>query len=68
MASDHKLFANGLAANQKVIEANYMAHREALCPAARGPMAERPGRFVFTDLAYGTAHVCCPSGYCRGTS
>ncbi|MER9972177.1 class I SAM-dependent methyltransferase [Mesorhizobium sp. M0060] len=37
MASNQELFANGLAANQKVIEANYMAHREALWPAAWGP-------------------------------
>ncbi|MES0032962.1 hypothetical protein NKJ73_15070 [Mesorhizobium sp. M0074] len=54
MASDHELFANGLAANQKVIEANYMAHREALWPAAWSPRAEGPGRFVFADLACGT--------------
>ena len=27
MASSQELFANGLAAYQKVIEANYMAHR-----------------------------------------
>ncbi|MER8991443.1 hypothetical protein [Mesorhizobium sp. M0590] len=44
MASDHELFANGLAANQKVIEASYMAHREANGLYLGVLMAEGPGR------------------------
>ena len=54
MASNQELFANGLAAYQKVIEANYMAHREVYGLLHRVLMAEGPGRFVFTDLACGT--------------
>ncbi|PAQ10992.1 hypothetical protein [Mesorhizobium temperatum] len=46
MASNQELFANGLAANQKVIGANNMANREVYGLLHRVLMAEGPGRFV----------------------
>ncbi|MER9237312.1 hypothetical protein NKI56_36160 [Mesorhizobium sp. M0622] len=50
MASNQELFANGLAANQKVIEANYMAHREALWPAAWGPDGRGAGTLRLSPI------------------
>jgi hypothetical protein len=53
MAYNQELFAKGRAAYQKVIDANYMAHREVHGLLHGVLMTEAPGRFVFTDLA------CC---------
>jgi hypothetical protein len=47
MASNQELFANGLAANQKVIDGNYMAHRKVYGLLHGVLMAEGPVRFVF---------------------
>jgi hypothetical protein len=47
IASNQELFANGLAAYQKVIEANYMAHCEVYGLLHGVLMAKGPGRSVW---------------------
>ena len=54
MAYNQQSFAKGLATYQKVIAANYLAHREVQGLLNGVLMADAPGRFVFTDLACGT--------------
>lgn len=55
MKSDQKLFADGLATYQKVVSANYMAHREVYGTLRRVLLEENLDGFVFADLACGTA-------------
>ena len=55
MQSDQELFARGLATYQKVVAANYMAHREVYDLLNRVLQAHAPDDFVFVDLACGTA-------------
>ncbi|MBA1140677.1 class I SAM-dependent methyltransferase [Mesorhizobium neociceri] len=55
MKSDQELFAKGLATYQKVVAANYMAHREVHDMLRRVLLDEAADGFVFADLACGTA-------------
>ena len=55
MKSDQELFAKGLATYQKVVAANYMAHREVHDILRRVLLDEAADGFVFADLACGTA-------------
>jgi SAM-dependent methyltransferase len=55
MKSDQELFAKGLATYQKVVAANYMAHREVYDTLRRVLIDEAQDGFVFADLACGTA-------------
>jgi SAM-dependent methyltransferase len=55
MQSDQELFARGLAAYQKVVRLNYMAHKEVYGLLHRLLKTEASDRFIFLDLACGTA-------------
>ena len=55
MQSDQELFAKGLAAYQKVVRLNYMAHKEVYGLLRRLLVTDAPDRFIFLDLACGTA-------------
>ncbi|BCH13140.1 hypothetical protein MesoLj131c_73980 (plasmid) [Mesorhizobium sp. 131-3-5] len=55
MKSDQELFAKGLATYQKVVVANYMAHREVYETLRHTLLDEVIDEFVFADLACGTA-------------
>ncbi|GLS23377.1 hypothetical protein GCM10007874_63970 [Labrys miyagiensis] len=55
MKSDQDLFAKGLATYQKVIDANYMYHREVYGLLHGVLLEETTDGFVFVDLACGTA-------------
>jgi cyclopropane fatty-acyl-phospholipid synthase-like methyltransferase len=55
MQSDQELFANGLATYEKVVRCNYMAHREVYSLLHGLLGTEAPDRFVFVDIACGTA-------------
>jgi hypothetical protein len=54
MAYNQVLFAKGLAAYQKVIDANCVAYRDVHGLLHGVLIAEAPGRFVFIDLACDT--------------
>jgi SAM-dependent methyltransferase len=53
--TDQELFAKGLAAYQKVVGQNYMAHREVYGLFHKRLVSEVPKQFVFLDIACGTA-------------
>lgn len=55
MTSDQELFAKGLATYQKVVAANYMAHRQVYEMLRQVLLDEASDGFVFADLACGTA-------------
>lgn len=55
MKSDQELFAKGLATYQKVVAANYMAHREVYEMLRQVLLDEASDGFVFADLACGSA-------------
>jgi SAM-dependent methyltransferase len=55
MQSDQELFAKGLAAYQKVVNLNYMAHKEVYALLHKVLVTEAPDKFVFLDVACGTA-------------
>jgi len=55
MQSDQQLFAKGLAAYRKVMDLNYMAHKEVYDLVRRLLVAEATPRFTFLDLGCGTA-------------
>ncbi|MFZ2104291.1 MAG: class I SAM-dependent methyltransferase [Roseiarcus sp.] len=55
MATDQELFAKGLATYQKVVSHNYMAHNEVYGVLRQVLAREAPDRFVFLDVACGTA-------------
>jgi SAM-dependent methyltransferase len=55
MQSDQELFAKGLATYQKVVNLNYMAHREVYGLLRQILSTEAPEQFVFMDIACGTA-------------
>ncbi|MER8373687.1 class I SAM-dependent methyltransferase [Mesorhizobium sp. M1406] len=55
MPSDQELFAKGLAAYQKVVSLNYMAHKEVYDILRQVLLTEAPDQFVFLDVACGTA-------------
>ena len=55
MATDQELFAKGLATYEKVVAANYMAHREVYGLLRDVLLNEAPPGFVFADLGCGTA-------------
>lgn len=55
MRSDQELFAKGLATYQKVVAANYMAHKEVYGLPRQVLLDDAPEGFVFADLACGTA-------------
>ena len=55
MATDQELFAKGLATYEKVVAANYMAHREVYGLLHNVLVNEAPEGFVFADLGCGTA-------------
>lgn len=55
MTTDQELFAKGLATYQKVVVANYMAHREVYGLLHDVLLDEAPAGFVFADLGCGTA-------------
>lgn len=55
MRSDQELFAKGLGTYQKVVAANYMAHREVYGVLRQVLLDEASNGFVFADLACGTA-------------
>jgi cyclopropane fatty-acyl-phospholipid synthase-like methyltransferase len=55
MKSDQALFAKGLATYQKVVGANYMAHREVYERLRTVLLNDAKEGFVFVDLACGTA-------------
>jgi SAM-dependent methyltransferase len=55
MQGDQELFAKGLATYEKVVGHNYMAHREVYGLLRRVLAAEAPDRFVYLDVACGTA-------------
>src|SRR5262245_41732930 len=55
MQSDQEFFTKGLAAYQKVVSMNYMAHREAYDLLHRLLVNEAPDQFAFLDVACGTA-------------
>lgn len=55
MQTDQELFAKDLAKYQKVVSQNYMAHREVYGILRQILVTEAPDRFVFLDIACGTA-------------
>jgi len=55
METDQELFAKGLATYQKVVSHNYMAHNEVYAVLRQVLATEAPDRFVFLDVACGTA-------------
>jgi SAM-dependent methyltransferase len=55
MTTNQELFAKGLATYQKVVAANYMAHREVYGKLHDVLLNEAPRGFVFADLGCGTA-------------
>ena len=55
LQSDQELFARGLATYQKVVDLNYMAHKEVYDTLRGVLISEAPDNFVFLDLACGTA-------------
>ncbi len=55
MKSDQELFAKGLATYQRVVAANYMAHKEVYGLLRQVLLDDAPDGFVFADLACGTA-------------
>jgi SAM-dependent methyltransferase len=55
MATDQELFARGLATYEKVVAANYMAHREVYRLLHDVLLNEAQTGFVFADLGCGTA-------------
>ena len=55
MQSDQELFAKGLATYQKVVNLNYMAHKEVYGLLRQILATEAPDQFVFLDIACGTA-------------
>jgi SAM-dependent methyltransferase len=55
MTTDQQLFAKGLATYQKVVAANYIAHREVYDLLRDLLLNEAPTGFVFADLGCGTA-------------
>lgn len=55
MQSDQELFAKGLAAYRKVVDLNYMAHREVYGVLRQILFAEASDQFAFLDLGCGTA-------------
>ncbi len=55
MQSDQELFAKGLATYGKVVGRNYMAHREVYRLLHELLVGDAPDRFVFLDIACGTA-------------
>jgi SAM-dependent methyltransferase len=55
MQTDVELFAIGLATYEKVVRENYMFHREVYGLLHSLLMVEAPERFVFVDIACGTA-------------
>lgn len=55
MPTDQELFAKGLATYEKVVAANYMAHREVYGLLHDVLLNEAPNGFVFADLGCGTA-------------
>jgi hypothetical protein len=55
LQSDQELFARGLATYQKVVDLNYMAHKEVYDTLHGVLISEAPDNFVFLDLACGTA-------------
>jgi SAM-dependent methyltransferase len=55
METDQELFAKGLATYQKVVGHNYMAHREVYAVLHQVLATQAPDRFVFLDVACGTA-------------
>jgi SAM-dependent methyltransferase len=54
--TDQELFAKGLATYEKVVSHNYMAHKEVYNLLRELLLAEAPDRFVFLDIACGTAN------------
>jgi len=55
METDQELFAKGLATYQKVVSHNYMAHNKVYAVLRQVLATEAPDRFVFLDVACGTA-------------
>jgi SAM-dependent methyltransferase len=55
MQTDQELFAKGLATYQKVVNLNYLAHKEVYDVLRRAQMTEAPDQFVFLDIACGAA-------------
>jgi SAM-dependent methyltransferase len=55
MGTDQELFEKGLATYQKVLGHNYMAHKEVYGVLHEVLATEAPDRFVFLDVACGTA-------------
>jgi SAM-dependent methyltransferase len=55
MEADQELFAKGLATYQKVVQHNYMAHREVYDLLHNILLSEAPKPFVFLDIACGPA-------------
>jgi len=55
METDQELFAKGLATYRTVVDHNYMAHREVYGLLHDVLAHEAPKRFVFLDIACGTA-------------
>ena len=55
MQPDMELFAKGLATYEKVVRENYMFHREIYDLLHRTLLVEAPERFLFLDIACGTA-------------
>lgn len=55
MNTDQELFAKGLATYQKVMDQDYMAHKAVYSLLGLVLETEAPDRFVFLDVACGTA-------------
>jgi SAM-dependent methyltransferase len=55
METDQELFAKGLATYQKVVNHNYMAHKEVYAVLRQVLTTEAPDSFMFLDVACGTA-------------
>jgi len=55
LQTDQELFAKGLATYQKVVNENYMAHKEVYDLLRQVLVTEAPDQFVFLDIACGTA-------------
>lgn len=57
METDQELFAKDLATYRKVMGHNYMAHREIYGVLRQILLTEAPDRFIFLDVACGTAEA-----------
>ena len=55
LQTDQELFAKGLATYQKVVNENFMAHKEVYGLLRQVLVTEAPDQFVFLDIACGTA-------------